>query len=77
MEAKDRLGFPEDIGEKSLMVNEVWGVVTETALWGWMVAVIIFIWKAFAPGAFLAKAWRWGVLLVMMYTIWICGMLNA
>ena len=61
------------------MMNDVWAVVMEIGLAGWLLSALIFIFKAFpGRGQFLARpALTWGTVLVVSYVVWIVGMLHA
>lgn len=61
------------------MSNGIWSIITLVGLLGWITSVMVFIIKAF-PGRdlFEAKPARtWGLAVLVSYSIWIIGMLNA
>jgi len=61
------------------MLNEGWALICQIGLWGWIIAAAGLILHAF-PGrdTFNCRAaLRWGSCLVVLYAVWIVGMLNA
>jgi hypothetical protein len=61
------------------MINEPWAVLTIIGFWGWVLCSVGFIFKVF-PGnrGFNSQAAvRWGVTIVLFFSIWIFGMLKA
>ena len=61
------------------MSNSFWSVITLVGLFGWVSCMLGFLLKSF-PGRDLFEvksAYRWGGAVLVTYTIWIVGMLNA
>jgi hypothetical protein len=59
--------------------NELWSVITLVGLLGWISFMLVFLFKAF-PGRGLFEvrpARAWGLAVLISYSIWIVGMLNA
>jgi hypothetical protein len=61
------------------MSNDLWSIVTLVGLAGWVTSTIVFIFKAFPlRGVFAAQQARiWGGALIVSYSIWIVGLINA
>jgi hypothetical protein len=61
------------------MLNEWWGVVCEIGFWGWISSAIGLTLTAFPSGSVFdaERARWWGIPLVILYLIWIAGMLNG
>ncbi len=61
------------------MGHDLWSLVLVTGLWGWIVATLFFIFRAFPRhGVFEpAPALRWGAILLFFFFLWILGLLNA
>jgi hypothetical protein len=61
------------------MGHDIWSLVLVTGLWGWIVATLIFIFRAFPRrGVFEpVPARRWGATLLFFFFLWILGLLNA
>jgi hypothetical protein len=57
----------------------MWSVITLIGLAGWIVATIVFLFRAFpGRGLFDAREARvWGAVVLVSYGVWIAGMLNA
>jgi hypothetical protein len=59
--------------------NEIWSIITLVALAGWILSVLVFVFKAF-PGRDqfdIKQARTWGVAVLVSYGVWIVGMLKA
>ncbi|MCX7770111.1 MAG: hypothetical protein N2202_03400 [Proteobacteria bacterium] len=61
------------------MINEGFALLTVLSFLGWVFATIYFIFKAFNErGEFFAKkAIKIGIIIIIFYSLWIIGMLNA
>jgi hypothetical protein len=61
------------------MRNEWWGVITVVGVWGWILAGIGFILKAFPVKDRFDKrgALMWGITFLFFYAMWVLGMMNA
>ena len=61
------------------MGHEFWSLVLVTGLWGWILATLVFIFRAFPRlGVFEPlPALRWGGLLLFFFFLWVLGLLNA
>ena len=61
------------------MVHDIWSIISLAGLAGWIVCTLFLIFRAFPErGQFLVHpAMKWGGGLIVSYTIWIIGMLNA
>ena len=60
-------------------MNEGWAVVTVIGVWGWILAGVGFILRAFpARDRFNARAAAiWGVGFIIFYALWVAGMINT
>jgi hypothetical protein len=60
-------------------MSVAWGVVTQVGFWGWLLLAIIFILSVFPHrDSFRSdRAFRWGIPLILLYLVWVVGMLNA
>lgn len=61
------------------MTNEAWALLCEIGLWGWLAAAIGLILHAFPSRNEFRKgpAAAWGGCLVLLYALWVVGMLNT
>lgn len=61
------------------MSNDMWAVFCVIGFWGWILATIGFIIKAFpAVGVFRRQmAFLWGVSVIFFYSLWIVSMVHA
>jgi hypothetical protein len=61
------------------MSNDLWSIVTLIGLAGWILSMIVFLFRSFpARGVFEAQQARiWGAATVVSYAVWIVGMINA
>jgi len=61
------------------MMREGWALLAEIGLWGWIMATIGFILHAFPAAQSFNKtaAFWWGSSLVILYTLWVVGMLQT
>lgn len=61
------------------MSDGLWSMITLVALVGWIGSAIVFIFKAFpGRGRFEARPAKvWGGIFVIMYALWVTGLLNA
>lgn len=61
------------------MSNNIWSLVLLTGMLGWITSSLVFIFKVFpSRGQFEARpALKWGCVLVVFFTVWIVGLLNA
>lgn len=61
------------------MIREGWAFLCVVGVWGWIVAGVGFILKAFARrDVFEGKpAALWGGGFLLLYALWIIGMLNS
>ncbi|KAF0218285.1 MAG: hypothetical protein FD174_3038 [Geobacteraceae bacterium] len=61
------------------MINEGWAFFCVIGFWGWVLATVGFILKAFpASGVFHTRsATLWGSSVVLFYVIWVMGMIHA
>jgi len=57
----------------------VWGMICLAGVWGFVLCTIVLILQGFpARGRFdRPRALKWGVGVVLCFTVWIIGMLNA
>ena len=61
------------------MISEGWAVICIIGVWGWILAGIGFILKAFpAKDVFEKKsAALWGGCFIFFYALWVVGMINS
>ena len=61
------------------MPSDIWSVVMLAGLWGWVVFMLLFIFRAFpARGVFESRpALCWGGCAAISFALWIAGLLNA
>lgn len=61
------------------MLNEGWAIACEVGLWGWILAAVGLILHAFPSRApFQGRsAACWGGSLLLLYALWVVGMLNV
>jgi hypothetical protein len=61
------------------MSYELWAIVAIIGFWAWVFSSIGFIFKAFPrQQLFVAKsAIVWGITLILSFSVWLIGMLNA
>lgn len=61
------------------MINEGWALLCLIGLWGWILATVVFIFKAFSGnGVFQGRsALPYGGAIVVFYVVWLMGMFNA
>lgn len=61
------------------MMNEGWAMTSVVGFWGWVLATIGFILKAFpSANSFSGKASAmWGGAVIFFYLAWFLGMINA
>ena len=61
------------------MMNEGWAIVTVIGVWGWILAGVGFILRAFpARDRFRSRAAAiWGVGFIIFYALWVGGMINT
>ncbi len=61
------------------MLRDGWAIACMAGLWGWIVSTACFIVAAFPSRDVFAKvpALRWGALVVLFFSLWIAGMVNA
>jgi len=61
------------------MINEVWAIITEIGVWGWILSGVGFTLRVFPTGdAFNGKsAAVWGGCFLFFYGLWIAGMIHA
>lgn len=60
-------------------MNEYWGLLSQVGLWGWIVAILIFIHTSFpSDNVFIVSAAaRWGSISLCFFAFWVTGMLLA
>lgn len=61
------------------MMHEPWAFICEIGFWGWVLATVGFILKAFPRRDVMRKglALQWGVSILVFYAVWIAGMVNS
>ena len=60
------------------MIHEGWAFVCVLGFWGWILATVGFILKAFPSRMFTGKAAAiWGGASLSFYFLWFVGMLNC
>lgn len=60
------------------MMHEGWAIICVVGFWGWVLAAIGFILKAFPARVFSGKAAViWGGVCIFFYIAWFVGMLHA
>jgi len=61
------------------MTHEIWSVILLIGLFGWIGSTWLFIFRAFpGQGQFETRpAWIWGASVLVSFSIWIFGLLNA
>ncbi len=61
------------------MQHECWSLVLLAGLWGWIISTLVLIFRSFTEhGAFSPRpALKWGVCVVLFFSIWVMGLLNA
>ena len=61
------------------MKHDIWSLVLLFGLVGWILSTLGFAFRAFPKrGEFATRpALRWGISIVVSFTIWIIGMLKA
>ena len=61
------------------MSDGFWSILVLISFFGWISSAIVFLFKAFPErGQFKARpAGLWGAVLLVSYTIWVIGLLNA
>jgi len=60
-------------------MNTAWSLVAQAGFWGWLLVTVGFILTVFPHrGTFCgAKAFRWGIPLLLFYLVWVVGMLRS
>jgi hypothetical protein len=60
------------------MIHEWWALVSQLGLWGWIFAVIVFIFKAFPEqDRFNYASYGYGLISLMSFVVWVVGMTLA
>lgn len=61
------------------MRYDYWSFVLLAGLWGWIISTIVFIFRSFPErGVFDSSvALKWGVCVLLSFSIWIVGLLKA
>lgn len=61
------------------MAHETWSVILLIGLYGWIGSTLVFIFRAFpGQGLFEARPARiWGACVLVSFSVWILGLLNA
>ena len=61
------------------MSDDLWSIISLAALFGWISASVAFIFKVFPErNRFDARAARlWGSAVLVLYAVWVVGLLNA
>jgi len=61
------------------VAHDIWSIVLLLGLAGWITAALGLIFTAFPRRNEFNSggAWKWGVVLICSYGIWIAGLLNA
>ena len=79
MEVEIGLIGEENFPGEDNMSNEQWSLVCEMSLWGWVAAVIGLILNSFPSRNVLNSkpAVVWGTCFLVLYFVWVVGMLKA
>lgn len=61
------------------MLHDGWAVACELGLWGWIASTVCFIVAAFPSRGVFARipALRWGIAIVVFFSLWVAGMVQA
>jgi hypothetical protein len=61
------------------MADDFWSFILLAGMFGWIASTLVFIFKAFpSRGQFEARpALKWGCIVLVSFSVWIAGLLNA
>lgn len=61
------------------MSHPFWSLLAVLSLWGWIIATLLFIFRAFPRRGFFdgRSARLWGVLVVACFSLWVLGLLKV
>ncbi len=79
LEAQSGFAYEQNYYGGGEMISEIWSLICEVALWGWVGAAIFLIIYSFPTRGKFSKrpAMVWGGLLMLFYVFWIVGMIMA